>query len=104
MSDNRMTELLPCPWCGVDMKLHAINYPWADGDPGWNIWHEDMGEAGKRKCPMEMGCYDTKEEAIAAWNTRAERTCECGWRGFVDGWGYEQPSYCPNCGGKVVSE
>lgn len=72
MTDSRTTELLPCPWCGVDMKLHAINYPWSDGDPGWNIWHEDMGEAGKRKCPMEMGCYDTKEEAITAWNTRAE--------------------------------
>lgn len=69
---SNKTTLLPCPWCGVDMKLHAINYPWADGEPGWNIWHEDMAEAGKRKCPMEMGCYDTREEAIAAWNTRAE--------------------------------
>lgn len=31
-----------------------------------------------------------------------ERTCECGWHGFVDGWGYDPPNYCPNCGAKVV--
>ena len=42
-------------------------------------------------------------EAMAAWNTRTERTCECGWHGFIDGWGYDQPNYCPNCGARVVS-
>jgi len=117
MTDNRTTELIPCPWCGVDMKLHTINYPWADGDPSWYILHEDMAEAIRRKCPMEMGGYDTREEAIAAWNTRAELgsgTCHaiaiynmhdewfcdscsaCGYEWYED-----EPNYCPNCGKRV---
>ena len=71
----------------------------------------------------------TKEEAIAAWNRRAERTCrnvcewnidafhftcsECGAEIGGDDWGdspvfvgdyHEQLSYCPNCGARVIEE
>ena len=66
------TELMPCPWCGVGMELRPINMPWSDGEPCWSIWHADMEEAIRRKCPMEMGGYGTEAEAIAAWNARAD--------------------------------
>ena len=61
-------------------------------------------------------------ESIKKWNTRAGgycafaqptdltdgcvllevRTCTCGWHGFIDGWGYDAPNFCPNCGGRVI--
>lgn len=71
-----MTELLPCPWCGSDIRLSPINVPWSDNEPCWAIWHIDGTKAYEAKCPMEMGGYDTEAEAIAAWNTRDERVGE----------------------------
>ena len=79
-------------------------------------------EAECLRCHGAAGDYETKAEAIDAWNTRAERTCElichevempdslkekgvevlvfecdqCGERMFSD------YNYCPNCGAKVV--
>ena len=58
------------------------------------------------------------ECAIAAWNTRHERTCEFSPDGIGDGkiWSacsmcggyvnaeYDPPRYCPHCGAKVVGE
>ncbi len=78
-----------------------------------------------------MGCsfWHTEAEAIEAWNSRAERVCrdvngnphdftcsECGasmytqvdecWTMIARGGRcddvIENPSYCPNCGAKVV--
>lgn len=64
-----------------------------------------------------MQCVDDAvDKAIAAWNTRAERTCEnvdkfasdgffiCGNCGFGDNAIELTPNYCPNCGAKVVGE
>lgn len=58
---------------------------------------------------MAAACESCTPEQMAqlADHIRAELgsgTCKCGWRGFVDSWGYEPPNYCPRCGGEVVSE
>jgi NAD-dependent SIR2 family protein deacetylase len=67
--------------------------------------------------------YTTEAEAIAAWNSRAERTCRiegrygnqyctcCGemvgtWDStselYIDGNMVELWNYCPNCGARVM--
>lgn len=60
----------------------------------------------------------SEDEAVEAWNRRAERTCrvvsakECGGVGYAPGcsecgWqmaGSMWHNYCPNCGARVVSK
>lgn len=116
MTDNRTTELLPCPLCGKKVYIGLYD----DGRGYWWMVHGGMhhDECHCRlfveSCKFELEDdmkVDYDEHAMGVrgwlakrWNTRAERTCECGWRGFVDGWGHEPPNYCPRCGGKVVGE
>lgn len=106
-----MSELLKCPFCGGEAET------W-DGAGPWHVVCTKCGTIGS-PCLSEA-------EAIAAWNTRVERTCEntdkypdyrfkcseCNcvlyyedldgepWV-FVDGVA-SVPNYCPNCGAKVV--
>lgn len=103
-----MTELKPCPFCGFQ--------------------HPTTIESGGRayvECPLcraGTSSRETEEEAMAAWNTRAERTCtnvyagrefecsECGMQWHLldredamEEWAHvRKPSYCPSCGAKVV--
>lgn len=54
-------ELKPCPFCGFQ---HPITI-----ESGGRVYVE---------CPLcgaETSSRETEEEAIEAWNTRAERTC-----------------------------
>jgi len=114
MTDNRTTELLPCPFCGGEAEIVALD-----------AWYKNpFVGIGCSKCPAilaEYGEYKrfyTEAEAIAAWNARAERTChieypyygdapvinaqprcsECH-EHFAVG---EFPNYCPSCGAKVI--
>ena len=100
-----MSELLSCPFCGGEAELCI---------------HEATGVSWVRciECEASGGATSAKQ-AIEAWNTRAERTCEREERG----WGTEGdharvwltcghdcmvptvpdlPNYCPNCGAKVL--
>ena len=85
MTDNRTTELLPCPFCGGEARHYA---------PGPVEHHV---ECTNSKCYAVTHGWSSKEQAIEAWNTRHERTCtnakkkwssfakyyfvcsECGW-------------------------
>ena len=91
-----MSELKPCPSCGCEVNIHH-DYSSESGD-----WY--VVECLNKKCPMfhSRGAWDivnvttgwrsTEAEAIEAWNTRYERTCEgCKY--------HRQPSdyWCEEC-------
>lgn len=117
-------ELKPCPFCGGEAQVVRKPY-----EPKVCVGCGDdacLGFSG-------LGwLYETEEQAAAAWNRRAERTCrpevcddgagawgvycsECGYR-FAGPYGKREvpehmaarrdimPRYCPNCGAKVVGE
>src|ERR1700761_6938336 len=54
-----MTELLPCPFCGAPARDDLL--PHHNG-PGWV-------QCSACECDQHMS--DTREEAVARWNTRA---------------------------------
>jgi len=56
-------DLKPCPFCGHEAV--AIHSSWWDND-------EYDVECFNGECPVKPHtCRETKDEAIAAWNTRA---------------------------------
>ena len=91
-------ELKPCPFCGGS-NLEVVDTP--------------QGYFIDCSCGCFTGDFETREAAIDAWNTRAERTCanmsstpgqftcsECH-----DTWvkpAVDIFNYCPSCGAKVV--
>lgn len=81
-------ELLPCPFCGSEIRIVVCddegniredNYeknPWSG--LGYRLYH-DVADCKNANCPIagherngEMGIwiYDTREDAIEAWNRR----------------------------------
>lgn len=111
-----MSELLPCPFCGGEARIFHFSSAIRD-----EVWR---AVCDKPFCAQGPDGY-TEAEAIAAWNTRAERTCKwelehsgtlydkwrcskCGYL-FVEprcdqGYTDLEPNYCPWCGAKVVGE
>lgn len=82
MTDNRTTELLPCPFCG--------------GEASKRLFYGTRYGVYCDECDARVGgLFLTEAEAVAAWNARAERTCElvrcrdCKWLSV-----YEGDSYC----------
>ena len=105
-----MSELLPCPFCGGEAHMESKHY----GDTHyWRAWCQTPF------CAF-MSVAPTEQQAIEAWNTRAERTCKVD-DIVPDNWEYkvwsfelscghdyestqrEPPNYCPNCGAKVIA-
>ena len=112
-------ELKPCPFCGSTQiyVTHTRYY-----------YNEDTVCVFCNSCKQHVILEDneaeglndkTRERAIAAWNTRTERTCEMhryrNALGLIDEWQCSEcgadvsgiaddtpPNYCPNCGAKVV--
>ncbi len=55
-------DLLPCPFCGgeVFMMQHQAGF--------WMVEHKHVNF----ECPIHIAFFDTKEEAVARWNRRAD--------------------------------
>lgn len=103
MERLRMSELKSCPFCGGEARV-VKDGRWTDQSV---IYAVVCGE-----CHAMSRWCESEEEAIEAWNTRAERTCEnqydnpslfrCSECDDVrEVW---EPNFCPNCGVKVMSE
>lgn len=99
-----MSEMLkPCPFCGGGAHIKEVvsccETVYSVGCPD----SECMGFE-------TLLCKPTPEEAIAAWNRRAERTCRyvgdeiSGGCSECRGWLDPACSYCPSCGARVVSD
>ena len=121
MSDE--TTLLPCPFCSGEAFVNDDptgngGKPHMSGNVGLGrLWSVECDE-----CGADAGFWQDRDVAIAAWNSRAERTCrnldkhhnimfkcsECGHWECQDFDGEkilpQTWNYCPNCGAKVVSE
>ena len=116
MTDNRTTELLPCPFCGGEAFVNDDptgngGKPHMSGNVGLGrLWSVECDE-----CGADGVFWQERVIAIAAWNTRAERTCCIDgsyydelWDGTCtqlscghDVWS-EAPKFCPECGARVV--
>ena len=109
--------LLPCPFCGGEAETFN---PFGSTEGTWCVIC--------RECASANGFEQTEAEAIEAWNSRAERTCnlhgewkrisqtqevrhlycDCGEhlgsdkRNLILECKAVLPNYCPNCGAKVV--
>lgn len=108
-----MSELKPCPFCGGE----ADEY---EGDYGNGIYCMMCGAMIGEPIHEEYRVTErvSYEQAAKAWNTRAERTCECVAeyaKSPIDGKTIvlhrcsachelmrPHMAYCPNCGAKVV--
>lgn len=105
-----MTDLLPCPFCGGEAHISVSS-------DGYGI------ECANDRClDMMLDQLPSEAEAIAAWNTRAERTCHnmnkhgyslrlecsaCGYGSITTECRERKDkpqNYCPNCGARVISD
>ena len=103
-------ELKPCPFCGGEAETEHCGVGMFSH---WVVYCVN--------CNATIEDINSREEAIAAWNTRAERTTElivaaddlgkdlypcmcfqCGYTKLDDFWRKNHVNYCPNCGAKVA--
>jgi uncharacterized Zn finger protein (UPF0148 family) len=64
MSEDNAVALLPCPFCGGEAETKGYNSCDCCGKP-WN------GSVGCKQCGAEFNHFDSDEEAVERWNTRA---------------------------------
>ena len=100
-------ELKPCPFCGKSwLAAEKISYS-ADG----------FAYRVECECTARGAWAETEEQAIEAWNTRAEHTCHVVVSEFgeLDEYPHtwlscghhtmllpREMNYCPECGARVV--
>ena len=113
-----MRELKPCPFCGSSNGPYVLQ---EDEYGEWSVFCDMC----KTSLHNENHC-ETRDDAVSAWNRRAERTCravlhrveyqegtvahtcsECG--GILVCFDFEQDppkptGYCPGCGARVIEE
>ena len=135
-----MSELKPCPFCGGEASIRreddtwiveCKNHGWSDADEDGCRYAGDIGLYVRINGTLNHWTYEivylekdveaARLKAIAAWNRRAERTCQdveggdffrcskcgCEIMRVANGWKplyMGDVNYCPNCGAKVVVE
>ena len=107
MTMAEFVGLEPCPFCGGESTVERI------GKSGY------LYIACNTAYCCDFGRFDTESEAIAAWNTRAERTCKIiEWyeardrheignnrvRFSCGDFGTCHDKFCPECGARVVGK
>lgn len=65
-----MNELKPCPFCGGIAFVE--HWELSSPDEGWDDERYDMYYITCSECESTTDEYRSKEEAIEAWNRRAE--------------------------------
>lgn len=103
--------LKSCPFCGGEAETCHVTQLW---EPRNSYWVKC------KNCRINGVHHTTEAEAIAAWNARAERTCNIEhaksgamydvWRCSACGYEYAESvsetsivqNFCPNCGARVV--
>ena len=68
-----MSELKPCPFCGG--KARPFELTWHAGQFGAHMFEKPYWQVICGECKAAIGDFNSKAEAIATWNARAERTC-----------------------------
>lgn len=107
MTDNRTTELLPCPFREHNRKRLVIHHRKCR-------WHEGGLYAVKCEICGIRGPYALSEEkAIEKWNTRHVETCEMEYVSDFMSWHCKacdmmdmaprdpKPRFCKRCGRRV---
>lgn len=102
-------ELKPCPFCGGEAR--TFEFSWHASQFGGHMFEKPYWQVICESCKAAIGDFDSKAEAIEAWNTRAERTCRntqhdtdfmcsvCG--KCVDNGRILGFNHCPNCGARI---
>jgi Lar family restriction alleviation protein len=67
-------ELLLCPFCGG--KATAHDFSWHATEFAGHIFKEPFWQVRCQTCKAALGDFNTKKEAIAAWNHRATPTAK----------------------------
>lgn len=65
-----MTDLKPCPFCGGEAHTH--DFSWHASQFAGHMFAKPYWQVICGKCRAAIGDFDTRAEAIAAWNARAE--------------------------------
>lgn len=67
-----MTKLLPCPFCGMTPVVTSYDYKTPKGTVLHRQWRVECEYHGCEVQPTADWHYMSREEAIAAWNRRAD--------------------------------
>lgn len=75
MTSNNAPELRNCPFCGGKARYHKRN----NKTPiTWGFEVDHWVSCTSDDCCADMGMYEEKDQAIAAWNCRTAQPAEAG--------------------------
>lgn len=101
-------ELKPCPFCGASARIRRIDICDAPEIVRYSVGCSELECIASSIMMGDM--FETKDDAVSAWNKRSERTCtRVSSQGLVSDFCSEcgeslcsSDRYCSGCGAKVV--